>query len=234
MRLPKVYEDRNGLFPQHKGKPKGSYSQVTSYRDEKYRYDYYVQYFFGFQVEGNEFSDFGGSCGEVIQAIGEKWETIPLGVLSDEDVGHIKNIVDFPPNSKYEDEICADFVDFVMEGYIDRAEYVGNVVNILDYKTGNIGDKVEYYGNKDYGQTVLYGKAKEDEGFEVGYCGVHLLGRKGSSLSGTGNHKMRLSGEHAHVETPYSKARAKEVEKEIRTVINQIANDYEIYLKFIS
>ena len=234
MRLPKIYEDDNGLFPQHKGKPKASYSQITSYRDEKYRHDYYVQYFFGFKVEGNEFSDFGGSCGEVIQAIGEKWETIPLGVISEEDVEHIRNMVDFPPNCKYEDEICADFGDFVVQGFLDRAEYVGKVVNILDYKTGNVSDKIEYYGHEDYGQTVLYGKAKEDEGFKVGDCAVHLLGRKGSSLSGTGNFKMRLSGEHHLVPTPYSKVRAKEVEKKIRTVVKQISDDYKTYLKFVA
>lgn len=232
MRLPKIYEDRNGLFPQHKGKPKASYSQVTSYRDEKYRHDYYVQYFLGFQVEGNEFSDFGGFVGTCIEKLAQG--ELEQGLLSDEDVTHIKNMVDFPPNCKYEDEMCIDFGDFVLESYADRCEYVGNVVSILDYKTGNITDKVAYYGDKSYGQTVLYGKGKEDEGFEVGYCGVHLLGRKGSSLSGTGNFKMRLSGEHAHIETPYSKARAKEVEKEIRTVVNQISTEYEIYLKFVA
>lgn len=230
MKLPKIYEDRNGLFPQHNGKPKASYSQVSSYKDEKYRPDYYVQYFFGFNVGGNEFSDFGGFVGTCIEHLAQG--ELEQGLLSDEDVEHIKNMVDFPPNCKYEDEMCIDFGDFVLEAYADRCEYVGKKVNILDYKTGNINDKVEYYGNEDYGQTVLYGKGKEDEGYEVGYCGVHLLGRKGSSLSGTGNFKMRLSGEHAHVPTPYSKTRAKEVEKDIRTVVKQISDDYEIYLKF--
>ena len=234
MKLPKIYEDRNGLFPQHKGKPKASYSQITSYRDEKYRHDYYVQYFLGFQVEGNEFSLFGNATGDFIASIGEKNEGYVNTLLSDEDIEHIKNMVDFPPNCKYEDEICADFQDFVVEGYIDCAEYVDNVVNIMDYKTGNITDKVEYYGDKSYGQTILYARAKEEEGFEIGYCGVHLLGRKGSSLSGTGNFKMRLSGEHQHIPTPYSKARAKEVEEEIRTVVKQISTDYETYLKFVA
>ena len=60
-------------------------------------------------------------------------------------------------------------------------------------------------------------------------CG---LGRKGSSLSGTGNFKMRLSGQVEIIPTPYTKERGDKIVEDITKVVNQISDEYKIFLKY--
>ena len=230
--LPKKYEDRNGKYPQHIGKNKLSYSQYTSYKDDLYRNDYYVQYFSGIQLPGNDFSDFGGYCGTKIEhiALGKEYDT----PLSSADIKILTEKIEYPPNCVYEDEICVDFGDFVAEGYIDRSEYIGNGVKILDYKTLNLDTKKAYYESEEYGQTTLYSYDREQAGFEILDSAVCGLGRKGSSLDGKGNFKMRLSGDIEYIPTPYSKERAKKVMDDMRKVAKQISDDYKIYLKYFA
>ena len=235
MILPKIYEDRNGLFPQHKGKPKGSYSQFSSYNDDEYRADYYVQYFFGFDVGGNDFASLGNAVGDYIASVGEGNKDYVNELLSEEDILFIHEMVDFPENSVYEEEVCVDFGSFCMEGYIDRSVYPEPLkVAILDYKTGNIDKKAEFYESDEYKQTRLYALEKFRQGCEIIDCGVHMLGRKGSSLEGTGNFKMRLSGEHKYIPTPFDTEQAKKVEEYMVKTAENISKDYQLYLKFVS
>jgi hypothetical protein len=231
IRLPKKFEDRNGLFPQHKGKYKISYSQYTSYKDLLYQNDYYVQYFSGINLGGNVFSDFGGYCGTTIEAIalGNKIET----PLSESDLEILANKIEYPENCVYEDEICVDFGDFVGEGYIDRAWYRGDKgVEILDFKTLNIEKKAAYYASDEYQQTALYCYAKEQLGYEILNSSVCGLGRKGTSFEGKGNFLIRLSGEIVHIPTPYSKERAEKVLADMRKVAEQISDDFKIFEKY--
>jgi len=231
MLLPKKFEDRFGTHPEHKGKPKTSYSMCNSYEEEEYRDDVYIQYFLGIRLEGNDFSTFGSSCGEYIEhrAKGE----LRQGELSDDDIKILNEIIDYPDNCVYEDEVVLDFGDFVMEGYIDRTQYdLNNIVNIRDYKTLNISTKAEYYASEEYKQTTLYCYFKEQQGFKIGRSEVFGIGRKGSSLNGKGNFKMRLSGEHIIIPTHYSKERAEKAIKDIKETTQKISNDYSIFLKY--
>ena len=233
--LPKIYEDKNGLFPQHKGKPKGSYSQFSSYNDDEYRHDYYVQYFFGFDVGGNDFSLYGGNVGTYIQSIGEKWDEPERGCLSDEDIEFIHQMVKFPENTTYERELCIDFGWFTMEGYIDEdttPEEMKIIIN--DYKTGNLDKKAEFYASEEYRQTRLYALEMHRQGYEILGCGVKMLGRKGSSLDGQGNFKMRLSGEHKYIPTPFTPEIGQEVEAYMIKTAENISKDYQLYKKFVS
>lgn len=231
MELPKVFEDRFGTHPEHKGKPKTSYSMCNSYKDEKYRDDVYIRYFLGIPIPSGEFAEFGSSVGEYIEHKA-KGET-KTGCLSEEDVAILDDLIEYPVNSVYEDEIVIDFGDFVLEGYADRIEYANNnIVNILDYKTLNIEKKSEYYSSDEYLQTVLYAYQKEKEGFKIGNVEVFGLGRKGSTLDGTGNFKMRLSGEKVVIPTPYTKKRVKLALNMVKKTTEQISKDYEIYRKY--
>src|SRR5690606_30378645 len=231
MLLPKKFEDRFGTHPEHKGKPKTSYSMCNSYEEEEYRDDVYIQYFLGIRLPSGEFAEFGSSVGEYIEnkAVGD----LKVGHLSDEDISILDKIIDYPDNAIYEDEIVIDFGEFVLEGYADRIVYDNdNVVHVLDYKTLNIDKKSEYYASDEYLQTVLYAYQKEKQGFKIGKVEVFGIGRKGSSLDGTGNFKMRLSGEYKVIPTPYNKKRVKLALDKIRTTTEKISKDYGIYRKY--
>lgn len=231
MILPKIFDDRFNTHPQHKGKPKLSYSQYSSYKDPEYQDQYYLQYFSGIELSSGEFAEFGSSVGQYIEDIANKVEKPRKGFLSEEDCQVILNKVDFPDNCIYEDEVVVDFGTFVCEGYIDRAKYDQKTVEIRDYKSLNLS-KPEKYESEDYGQTTLYSLQKERLGYEVINSEVFGLGRKGNSLEGVGNFKMRLSGETKIIPTPYSKERANKVLEDITKVAKQISEEYKIYLKY--
>lgn len=235
MLLPKIFEDRNGKYPALKGKPKLSYSQYTSYKDPEYQPDYYVQYFSGAKLPSGEFADFGSACGEFIEAYAQG--EIKQGLLSEEDMEILKKEIEYLPNCVYEDEVGLDLGGFVIEGYIDRTHYTLNdekEIDITDFKTLNIEKKSAFYASEEYGQTTLYCRHKEDEGFKIRSSQVVGLGRKGSSLSGKGNFKMRLSGEVVVIPTPYTRERSEKVLDDIRKVAKEIAEDYRVFLKYFS
>ena len=232
--LPKQFTDQFGTHPQHKGKMKLSYSQYSSYKDPEYQDQYYLQYFSGISLPSGEFAEFGTSCGQFIEDVGQGMSNPRVGCLSKEDIEILLNKVDFPPNCIYEDEVVVDFGDFVCEGYIDRAWYKeNNEVEIRDYKSLNL-DKPEKYESEEYGQTTLYSLEKERKGFKVVNSEVFGLGRKGSSLEGTGNFKMRLSGEVKVIPTPYSKERGEKILESIRKVAENISDDFKVYKKYFS
>jgi len=233
IKLPKVFEDKNNTRPECKGKPKLSYSQYTSYSDPEYQNDYYVQYFSGIKLPSGEFADFGSACGEFIEAHA-KGEHKP-GILSDEDIQILKEKISYEEGCIYEDEIIVDLGQFCLEGYSDKTWYKeNNEVEIEDYKTLNIDKKSTFYASEEYGQTTLYCYQKEKEGYTIVNSQVIGLGRKGSSLSGTGNFKMRLSGEVVVIPTPYSKERAEKVIAKITEVAHQISDEFKIYEKYFT
>ena len=177
-------------------KPKISYSQYSSYKDPDYQNQYYLQYFSGISLPSGEFAEMGTSTGQFIEDLGMGTNPPRKGCLSDEDVEVILNKITFPPNCVYEDKIIVDCGDFFIEGYADRIKYLAEKeVEIEDFKTLNLDKKADFYASEEYGQTALYSYQKEIEGYKVVRSFVTGIGRKGSSLSGAGNFKMRLSGE---------------------------------------
>lgn len=231
--LPKVFEDRNGTRPECKGKPKLSYSQYSSYKDPEYQNQYYLQYFIGINLPSGEFAEFGSSCGEYIEDKANNEPDSRVGCLSQDDIDALDAMIDYPENCVYEDEMIVDLGDFCLEGYSDRTWYKeGKKVQIRDYKTLNLDKKADFYASEEYGQTTLYSFQKEREGYEIENSEVFGIGRKGSSLDGKGNFKMRLSGDYKIIPTPYSKERADKVIESITKVAHQISDEYKIYLKY--
>ena len=221
--LPKVYmNDASGNYPQHVGKPKISYSQFSSWKEDAYREDYIRQYFMGGPYTSNQFAEFGSCCGEYLEklAVNTDW-------LSDNDVEILKQL-ERPENAIYEGEIVIDMGTFVIQGFIDQEWECDKGLNIKDLKTGNADKKVEYYGGDDYQQTTIYSYAREQEGFTINSSSVTLLGRKGNGFA---NHPLRLSGEIIEIPTPYSKERAEIALQRIREVAHEISEAYQLYLK---
>lgn len=215
------------------GKPKISYSQYSSYKDEEYQDQYYLQYFLGIKLPSGEFAEFGTSCGQYIEDVGLANTPPRTGCLSKEDVEIIISKITFPLNSVYEDKIIVDCDSFLIEGYADRIRYLDNKeVEVEDFKTLNLDTKKKFYESEEYGQTALYSYQKEKEGFTVKRSFVTGLGRKGSSLDGAGNFKMRLSGVVEEIETPYTRERGEKIITDITKVVEQISDDYKIYLKY--
>jgi len=227
--LPKVYEDGTGKYPQHKGKNKISYSQYTSWKDPEYQPDYIVQYFSGIKQPSGIWADFGSEVGNRIQAIGEGTEPLPTVFLTDACKAFIDGL-EYPENSVYEDEIVVDLNDLVVQAFTDRTENIDeNTVGLVDFKTGNMSKKTEFYSGEDYGQTTLYCYGKVQEGKTIAYSRVRLFDRKGNNSQA---HPLRLSGEKKDIETPYSEDRAATVLKDIRKVAEEISDCYKSYLKY--
>lgn len=215
------------------GKPKISYSQYSSYKDAEYQDQYYIQYFSGIRLPSGEFAEFGTSCGQYIEDVGMGLENPRKGCLSEEDIEVLLSKITFPPNSVYEDKIIVDCEHFVIEGYADRIKYLDNKeVEVEDFKTLNLDTKRKFYESDEYGQTALYSYQKEKEDYIVTRSFVTGLGRKGSSLDGTGNFKMRLSGDVQEIETPYTKERGEKIIQDITKVVHQISDEYKIFLKY--
>jgi len=231
--LPKVFEDRNGKYPQHKNKYKISYSQHTSWKSEEYQYDYIVQYFSGAKLPDGIWALYGGEVGTFIEHTGNKEPYPEFSMLSQGDKDFLLTL-DYPENCVYEDEICVDFGDFVCEGYTDRTEFLEeSKIGIRDYKTGNLEKKKDFYESDEYAQTTLYCFQKKQEGFEVDYSEVVLLGRKGNNMTIKGKHyPIKLSGEKLPIDTPYSEERAQKILSDIRKSAEQISDLYKIFLKF--
>lgn len=225
IKLPKNYHnDRSGNFPQHVGKPKISYSQYTSWKDPLYKAGYIRQYFFGIPSESGIYAEFGSAVGEYMETleVNTKW-------LTEDDV-KVLGRIERPANAIYEGEIVIDReAGYVIQGFIDQ-EFLtedGNLT-IQDFKTGNTTTKKSFYAGPDYQQTTVYSYAREQQGFNIGYSGVLLIGRKGR---GTVNDRLRLSGDLIPIPTPYSKLRAESALASIDKVAKEISDMYEIYLK---
>lgn len=235
--LPKTYNNENGKYPQYVGYPKLSYSQYTSWIDPEYKLDYIRRYFLGAPFDSNIWSDYGSEVGNYIEitATTKDYSEFTPVMLSEEDK-EILNGLDYPENSTYEDEIVLPVKDkqgnivFVIQGFIDEATYTdeGKSVSILDFKTGNVDKKVEFYSSEDYGQTTLYAHCKEIEGLKITGSSVLLLGRKGNGFP---KYPVKLSGVKESIDTPYSQARAKILVKKMTEAAEEISKAYQVFLK---
>ena len=78
--------DKIKLPKELNGRPKISYSQYSSYKDEEYQDQYYLQYFSGINLPSGEFAEFGSSVGQFIEDVGMSNTPPREGCLSKEDV----------------------------------------------------------------------------------------------------------------------------------------------------
>ena len=234
--LPRVFDNNKGKGDSENdvylGLPKISYSQLGSWRDLKYRKDYFKSYFAGMSLPQGVFAEYGTACGKFMESFGQtkdetKSERLPM--LSNFDVEVLKQI-DYPDNSVYEEHIVIHREDlgYIIEGFADRIIYEGNDIIVEDFKTGNLDNKVDFYASDDYMQTRLYAYRKIQQGYNLKDCRVLMLGRKGN---GSPNHPMRLSGDSKYIPTPYDEKKVEEFLKGIDETVKEISEYYQTYLK---
>ena len=70
MILPRKFEDKSGKYTHLNGKPKLSYSQITSWMDSQYKPSYIKQYIAGIKLPSGVFAEYGSACGTYIEALG--------------------------------------------------------------------------------------------------------------------------------------------------------------------
>lgn len=230
--LPKTYLDKteDGKYKHHDGRPKLSYSQLTSWVDHKYRPDYIKQYFVGINIDSGIFAQAGTDFGQFVEwvGMGKKGDKPECVILPQDNVESIVYDMEFPANSIYEDLIVLDCGNFVIEGYIDRSVYINNALMIKDFKTGNFKSKSKYESD-DYMQTSLYCYAKQSEGYDIIDSSVTLYERKGN---GTSSHPLVLTGESIDIPTPYCKKNTEKWLKTVSNIAEEISDYYKQYLKF--
>lgn len=224
--LPKkyeIYDTTPEKYHKYAGREKISYSQYNSFRDPLYKGDFIIQYFLGIRLPPGIFADYGSACGGFF----EDGVTVDTNWLSEFDVEVLKK-VPRPDGATYESEIVIDCGDFVIQGFSDQEFERSGLLEINDMKTGNVDSKVAFYGSDEYQQTTLYSYCREQEGHQIGYSGVILLGRKGNGRPG---HPLRLSGVIEYIPTPYTKERAEKALEKVRKVAEEISDLYKIFLK---
>lgn len=227
LNLPKLYYTSDDKYKHFNGRPKFSYSQYTSWINPEYRKDYIHTYFLNLSKESNVWADFGSEVGKYIEHYGYNIPPPETKMLSENDIKILSNLV-YPEYASYEDEVVIDMGDFVIQGFIDRAVYNENTVDIIDFKTGNITTKKDYYASDEYAQTILYAHGKKLEGYDINFCGVYLLGRKGNGREG---HPIRLSGDISTIETVYTEDKAKNILSNMRKAASEISEYYTVFNK---
>lgn len=230
--LPRTFKDnsKDGKYKKLEGLPKISYSQLGSWKSLQYRQGYIKQYFAGISLPSGCFTQCGTDFGTMVEWIGNGrvGEKPQAQVLTQQNVEEVAELVEYLPNSLYEDYIVVDCGDFVIEGYADKIAYDGQNIRVYDFKTGNI-DKPEKYETKDYMQTRLYAYQKELEGYNVVDCAVRMYNRKGNGFPKS---PLRLTGECLHIDTPYDKEETRLwIENDVRKTVKEISDLYTQYLK---
>jgi hypothetical protein len=235
--LPRVYDNPSGenKFKKFEGFPKISYSQIESWNNPTYKGDYIENYFLGIKDPGNIFTHFGSVVGEWFEkGVDEYSELSTFDIETLMKVGR-------PENCEYEREIVIHRpLGYVIQGFIDRtrigvnddAELDGlakGQVEVIDFKTGNIKNKKDFYASEDYQQTTMYSHSLIEEGNEVVWSGVVMLDRKGN---GSESHPLRLTGDIVSIETPYSIERANKFFDKCDKTVSEINEYYKFYKKY--
>ena len=243
LNLPKVYEvkeDTPEKFHKYKGIPKLSYSQFTSWTDPKYFNDYVLQYIMGGPSSSNFWAEFGTFCGTVLEYRMLRDEGADKEVLdkafeylNEKDIAVLKEVdAKIPQNAVYEREIVIyrEDLGYTLQGFVDLCFDKEKKTIVVDFKTGNKNSKdkgEKFYASEKYGQTSIYSYAIEEEGEEIGYCGVILLDR---TYEGEfENPILHLSGDVVPIPTPYTKEGAEKVLNKIDKVVLEISSLKDTY-----
>lgn len=229
--LPRVYNNPGNLdkFQKFVGMPKISYSQIESWNEPTYRGEYFESYFLGIGDSGNIFTHFGSLVGEWFEKGYDE-----SGELSEDDI-KVLSMIGRPEGCEYEREVVVERpLGYVIQGYIDRARTIldqpdKKQIEVIDFKTGNIAKKAEFYAGDKYQQTTLYTYGLKEEGEDVVWSGVVMLGRNGN---GSEKSPLRLNGEVENIETPYSDKRIEDFFKKCDKTVTEISEYYNFYNKF--
>lgn len=198
-----------------------SYSQIALWKKSKR--NYIRQYFLG-EKEDNQrlqkYADFG-------HKVGEAFENNDFSAFSPEEQEFLKTV---PRFDEFEREVVLQMDGFFMKGYIDTNTLSEGIIEKLaDYKTGEIEKVRPKYESKEYIQTEIYSAAVEQEtGKLPKEVSVIIIQRNGNAFSGE---ELTLGREFHIVKKKVTKARVKEVLKEIQDIAEEISSYYQVFLE---
>lgn len=239
IQLPKSYEYKEGISrPEYKKFDKWnkiSYSQWTSFKD--YKLGYIQDYILGVgNGESGIFANFGSNCGDYLNPYDDRTDGYPL--LSSNDIAILQPLKDaHPVGAEFEYEILIDLESFGLEktclqAFTDRQYFVGDKLEINDYKTLTMKTKKAFYESEDYKQLSVYGYGLEELQFLIGDMYVTALGRSGNTTEKDNKNVLRLSGEIERIDKPYDREKAKKIIQNIADDCIVISNYFSVYNKY--
>lgn len=244
--LPSKYENpsNNPDYVKFEGWNKISYSSASSFKEPMYKGDFIKNKFLLLPSDQGIFGAFGNMTGSYLDLSDpsyyhEYMETpvIYKGITVPKSSAQVLKDFKQPDNSHYEFEIVIDLEPFglektCMQGFLDRATFDGNLVRIVDFKTGSIVSKKAYYSGPDYNQLDIYGYGLEELGYEIdeNITKVILFDRKGNSF--TGVYPLYLTGEVLTIERTYNKDTARKVLENIAKTCVEISDYFAVYNKY--
>lgn len=237
--LPKKYQYLEGISrPEYKkfdGWNKISYSQNGSFKD--YKLGYLRDYVLGLSTEDSGiFARFGSDCGDYLNP-NDKRE---YDLLSTEDRIILNTLLNsHPQDAQFEFEILIDLEPFGLEktcvqAFTDRQYFVGDKLNVNDYKTLTIKTKKAYYESDEYKQLLIYGYGLEELGNIIGRMYVVGLGRLGNTTEKENKNVLRLSGEIIEIDKPYDRIKAISAVEEIVENCKEISEYWKIFNKIFA
>ena len=206
-----------------------SYSQYTKWKESKRKY--IRRYFFGEKEDSGAYAEFGTKVGEAL-------EHNDFSGFSKEDQKFLKTI---PRLDEFEREVDLYFDEgFRLMGYVDSntSEYIPDhgcsyeaVKYLIDYKTGDIEDKKEFYASEKYNQLKLYGEAIEQETGVYPYkLEVVLIGRKGNAFKGE---PLELTREFITIPQVIDEKEIEHIKKDVVKVAKEISEYYKLFLRLV-
>ena len=244
--LPSKYENpsNNPDYVKFEGWNKISYSSASSFKEPMYKGDFIKNKFLLLPSDQGIFGLMGNYVGNYLNLseeieYNEYLETpvVYKGVKVKKTSADVLKDLKQPDGSLYEFEVVIDLEPFglektCMQGFLDRATFTGNKVDIVDFKTGSIVSKKTYYSGPDYKQLDIYAFGLEELGYEIneGKTKVILLDRKGNSLYGV--YPLHLTGEILVIERIYNRTIAKKVMEDISKTCIEISDYFAVYNKY--
>lgn len=215
------YKENKKVLRPHLGKYYISYSSITSW--EEYKNDFIKEKFANLPKELFEtvYTRFGNYLGTAVEK-GKFPEENPDGFEGQE---HF-SLIPRPKKGKYERFVCIDFGEFVFIGFIDIYEEKENKVDLGDLKSGG-AKKEQQYAAEEYIQVILYSRALEHEGKEIGNTYVWFVRREGSHVKPP----LRISEEQFRIDIEYNEERVDYAMKKLKRVVEEISDCYQTYLK---
>lgn len=214
------YKANKELCEPHLGKPYISNSSIDSW--ENYQEDFIKQKFIGIKLPDGLYAKLGNYVGEAVEN-GEFGDN-EFGFTGQEnlDLSSLR-----PKGAEYEKMILIDMGEYVIIGFIDVFhEYEKNVVHVRDMKTGG-KKKEDKYSSKDYIQVILYARAIEQMGYEIGKTDVYFIRRTGSHI----NPPLNISKEQFEIPLEYDEKRVDFALKKVDKIVKEISSVYTTYQK---
>lgn len=212
------YKDNEDMLKKFLGKPYISYSTETSFND--YLEDFVKQKLAGIKLPSSVYAEFGSWVGEYVET--------GVKVLDSEFEGAENlDLIPREAGAVYERPVVIDYCEFFLIGFIDVYKEKNNVASIIDIKTGG-STSADKYKSDSYIQVPLYAYAVEQEGLEIGECGVYFCRRTGSHFKPP----LTLSKEQFFIPIQYDRKKAEKAVKRVENTTKKISELYKTYKKF--